>query len=226
MTPTTVAPAVRHDVSIALRGFDLPGRITIPSRPRGLVMLAHEAGRSGSDARDRVLTDRLLDLGFGTLELDLLAPHEVGTVDGQRDLDVLAVRLLVATRWLRAHESAGGQPVGYFGSLSGAAVALLAAAEDPAIGAVVARSGRLDLAGPCLPTVQAPTLLIVGGADSASREVNERAESSLRCAHELVLVPRATELFAEPGTFETAARLTGAWFVHHLRPNPTKGETT
>jgi putative phosphoribosyl transferase len=129
-----------------------------------------------------------------------------------------AQRLGAATEWARSDPNTAALPVGYFGASTGAGAALLAAARDPdRISAVVSRGGRPDLAGPALARVRAPTLLIVGGQDPVVVELNQHAAAQLQCAHELVVVPRATHLFEEPGTLDQAAELAGDWFAQHLR---------
>jgi putative phosphoribosyl transferase len=188
----------------------------VPDHTRGLVVFAHDAGSDGRNVGDRYVAACLRDLGFGTLLFDLLAPEESELRDPTIDLDVLAVRLLVVTRWLKAQADAGEHEIAYFGVRAGAAVALLAAAADPSIGAVVARGGRLDLIGRALREVRTPTLLVVGDADRATFVANERADAALTCAHDFKVVPRASELFVEPGALDASARLAGSWFLDHL----------
>jgi putative phosphoribosyl transferase len=216
MAAATLTPT-DEDVEITLRGFGLPGRLTVPDPALGLVVFAHDAGSDGRNLADRHVADRLRGLGFGTLRFDLRSRHETESEQPTFDLDLLAVRLLVATRWLRSHPAGRGREVAYFGARSGAAVALLAAAADPSVKAVVTRSGRLDLVASALPAVEAPTLLVVGGGDAVSQDVHERTMGALSCPHELVVIPRAGELFVEPGALDATARLAGAWFLRHLR---------
>jgi len=132
---------------------------------------------------------------------------------------LLARRLAGATDWLIRDPSTGGLRIGYFGASTGAAAALIAAAEHPErVAAVVSRGGRPDLAGVALGRVRAPTLLIVGGDDVVVIALNEDALHSLRCEKRLQIVPGATHLFEEPGTLEWAAQLARDWFVHYLAP--------
>jgi hypothetical protein len=222
VTAALLAPPVDLDVKISARGLELPGRLTVPEPARGLVVFARDVRSRGRALGDRHVAVRLRELGLGTLLFDLLAPGESAAGVDAVDLDVLAVRLLVATRWLRGH-LAGSCGVAYFGSRSGAAVALLAAAEDPSIAAVVVRGGRLDFVAPVLDTVRAATLLVVGDADPWTRDDNAQAASALTCDHELIVVPGATNRFVEPGALETSARLAGAWFLQHLPPT-TRGD--
>jgi putative phosphoribosyl transferase len=135
------------------------------------------------------------------------------------DIELLAARLQGAVRWLAAQPETGELAVGYFGASTGAAAALVAAAWGAEnVGAIVSRGGRPDLAGRYLSAVQAPTLLIVGGADDVVLELNEQALAQLRCPKELAVIPGATHLFEEPGTLEEVARLATGWFTRHLTP--------
>jgi dienelactone hydrolase len=139
------------------------------------------------------------------------------------DIDLLAARLVGTTDWLTQHPETRDLRVGYFGASTGAGAALVAAVERPfAVGAVVSRGGRPDLAGPVLARVQAPTLLIVGGNDTAVIAMNQAALAQLRCEKLLVIVPGATHLFAEPGALDEVARLACEWFERHLMPAATR----
>jgi putative phosphoribosyl transferase len=195
----------------------LPGDLIIPDRPRGIVLFAHGSGSGRRSPRNRLVAETLNRAGLATLLFDLLTPGEELDRANVFDIPLLARRLLAATRWLSERPEAGGVPVGYFGASTGAAAALWAAAESgPAVGAVVSRGGRPDLAGPRLPQVTAPTLLIVGGRDEQVLELNEEARELLGGPSELVVVPGATHLFEEPGALEEVARLATGWFVEHL----------
>jgi putative phosphoribosyl transferase len=154
------------------------------------------------------------------LLFDLLSPDEAIDRANVFDVELLAVRLLAATRWARKQPQCAGLRLGYFGASTGAAAALWAAAEDPAIGAVVSRGGRPDLASPRLGEVRAPALLIVGGDDTVVLGLNQEAATRLRCEHQIAVVRGATHLFEEPGTLEAAAELAQAWFVRHLSQVP------
>lgn len=189
----------------------------LPARPRGLVLFAHGSGSSRMSPRNRFVAQVLRDAEFGTFLLDLLTEREDvldrRTAEYRFDIDLLAARLSVATRWVRRQAGLDAVPIGYFGASTGAAAALVAAATAPAeIGAIVSRGGRPDLAGAHLRAVRAPTLLIVGGADTEVIMLNRRAMQELRAEHELVIVPGATHLFEEPGALEDVARLARDWF--------------
>jgi putative phosphoribosyl transferase len=196
----------------------------VPHRASGLVVFAHGSGSSRFSSRNKAVAESLHARGLGTLLLDLLTRSEelvdVQTREYRFDIDRLGTRVVLATDWLQNRQDLLPLPIGYFGASTGAAAALIAAAERPAVArAVVSRGGRPDLAGPALPNVQAPTLLIVGGNDEPVIDLNEDAMAQMQAAHvELEIVPGATHLFEEPGTLERVERLAGDWFLHYLRP--------
>ncbi len=208
-------------VRIAVPSAHLTGNLEVPSPARGLVVFAHGSGSSRHSPRNQFVARRLRDAGMATLLIDLLTPEEEALDLEQAhlrfDIAFLAGRLLAATDWARRQDSVRGLPLGYFGASTGAAAALLAAAErGKAIRAIVSRGGRPDLAGPALHRVVAPTLLIVGSADPEVLELNEAALAALRCEKELRIVPGASHLFPEPGALEQVAQLAAAWFRRHL----------
>jgi putative phosphoribosyl transferase len=203
--------------TITADGVRLPGDLTLPAAARGVVAFAHGSGSSRLSPRNLQVARRLNDSGLATLLFDLLTPDEAADRSNVFDIPLLADRLLAATRWLRGRADTRELPLGYFGASTGAAAALWAAAEpDSGVAAVVSRGGRPDLAGPRLGLVDAPTLLVVGGADDVVLELNRRALEELRCERDLVVVPGATHLFEEPGALERVADLASAWFVEHL----------
>ena len=214
---------VDEEVEISLRNFALPGRLTVPAEPHGVVVLVNESRGSGSDARDRLVADRFLSASLGTLRLDLIGPEEAQASAplSVLDLDVLAVRLLVVTRWLSAQPSSLGCRVGYFGVGSGAAIALLAAAEAPAIGAVVSRAGRLEPVMSNVNRIGIPTLFVVGDARTASDQA-ERACVALRGPAEVTVVPGAEDLSAKSGASEAAVEVACVWFLRYLRSVPRR----
>ncbi|MFC9930588.1 phosphoribosyltransferase family protein [Streptomyces sp. NPDC127190] len=198
----------------------LRGRLTVPEGASGVVVFAHGSGSSRHSPRNRFVADVLNRAGLGTLLFDLLTEEEETDRANVFDTGLLAGRLTEATGWLREQPEAAGLAVGYFGASTGAAAALWAAAEPEArIGAVVSRGGRPDLAGPRLPAVTAPTLLIVGGRDELVLDLNREAQARLRCENRLAVVPGATHLFEEPGTLEQAAGLARDWFTDHMAPH-------
>jgi len=201
----------------------LTGDLTLPADARGVVVFAHGSGSSRHSPRNVAVARALNAAGLGTLLIDLLTEAEEGDRRNVFDIPLLAGRLRAATEWLATRPRLGGLRVGYFGASTGAAAALLAAAEEgPAVGAVVSRGGRPDLAGEALRDVTAPTLLSVGGADREVLRLNEQAAQQLRCVHRLAVVPGAGHLFAEPGTLEAVAELSVNWFTEHLPARPAQ----
>jgi putative phosphoribosyl transferase len=197
----------------------LGGFLTVPPGATGAVAFAHGSGSGRFSPRNQFVAGALQQAGLATLLLDLLDEEEAADRSKVFDILLLAERLQLAAHWLAQEPETAALRLGYFGASTGAGAALVAAAQGPeAVGAVVSRGGRPDLAGDYLPAVQAPTLLIVGGHDDVVIELNERALGQLRCPKELVIVPGATHLFEEPGTLEEVARLARDWFVRHLAP--------
>jgi dienelactone hydrolase len=201
----------------------LEGNLSLPEEARGVVLFAHGSGSSRLSPRNRHVA-RLLNEGkLATLLIDLLTRDEeaidLRTGHLRFDIGLLAERLVGATDWLVRHPDTRQLRVGHFGASTGAAAALVAAAERPeVVAAIVSRGGRPDLAGPALARVEAPTLLIVGGNDIPVIELNRQALAQLRCEKRLVIVPGATHLFEEPGTLDEVARLAREWFERHLAP--------
>ena len=216
-------PVVRTVEIEADPGITLTGDLQLPEPATGLVLFAHGSGSSRLSPRNRQVADALNRRGLATLLFDLLSDEEAADRAKVFDIELLATRLVAATRWAQEHEAIGELPLGYFGASTGAAAALSAAAAlGNDIGAVVSRGGRPDLASG-LDKVRAPTLLIVGGADWQVLELNEQAASQLRCEHDLAVVPGATHLFEEPGALERVSELASHWFLAHLgvrKPSP------
>src|SRR6266700_2586857 len=198
----------------------LSGNLTVPEKAVALVLFAHGSGSSRYSPRNQFVARTLNDAGLATLLFDLLTPDEeaidMRTREHRFNIGMLAERLVHATRWAKQQDETRDLRIGYFGSSTGAAAALVAAAELPQdVGAVVSREGRPDLAGDALPKVQAPTLLIVGGNDDIVIELNEQARDRMRCEVKLEIVPGATHLFEEPGALEQVAKLASDWFLLH-----------
>jgi dienelactone hydrolase len=210
-----------QEVRIPAGGLMLEGTLAVPREAGGMVLFVHGSGSSRQSPRNRLVARILNDAGMATLLFDLLSREEesfdAATAHLRFDIDLLARRLAAATEWIRSHAAVCGLRIGYFGSSTGGGAALVAAAEHPEIiGAVVSRGGRPDLAGSSLESVEAPTLLIVGGADDVVIELNRKAMSRMHCIVKLDLVPGATHLFAEPGALESVAALARDWFARHL----------
>jgi putative phosphoribosyl transferase len=204
------------DVSVPPLG--LAGTLDVAKDARGLVVFAHGSGSSRFSPRNMAVARALNGRGFCTLLFDLLTPQEEADRANVFDIALLAERLVDAVQWLsREQQSVAKLPIGLFGASTGAAAALVAAARLPErISAVVSRGGRPDLAGDALSMVQAPTLLIVGGADDGVIELNEAALRHLRALKALEIVPGATHLFPEPGAMEAVIELAIGWFERHL----------
>lgn len=199
----------------------LEGNLNIPENARGVVLFAHGSGSSRHSPRNQYVAGVLQNAGFATLLIDLLTPREeaedMHTARLRFDIPLLSQRVAGATNWLTTNPSTAELKIGYFGASTGAAAALVAAAELPLlVGAVVSRGGRPDLAGSCLTSILTPTLLIVGGNDPQVIELNRMAFSLLRGPKELEIVPGATHLFEEPGTLEKVAQLASEWFTRYL----------
>jgi dienelactone hydrolase len=213
---------VSTEVRVSTGDAVLDGDLVLPAGASGVVVFAHGSGSGRRSPRNRWVARELNEAGLGTLLIDLLTPAEerIDRLAAQHrfDIDLLARRLIGGIDWLRREEPTASLRIGLFGASTGAAAALVAAAERAdTVGAVVSRGGRPDLAGPALARVHAPTLLIVGGADAQVLELNQHALRLLGASErELVVVPGATHLFEEPGALERVARLAADWFARHL----------
>jgi putative phosphoribosyl transferase len=215
----TSVKGMERQVEIPAAGRRLSGILTVPADAKGVVAFAHGSGSGRFSPRNQFVARVLQEGGLATLLLDLLEAEEAEDRRKVFDIELLAERLQSAADWLSQEPATRSLRVGYFGASTGAGAALVAAARKPAaVGAVVSRGGRPDLAADDLPAVQAPTLLIVGGKDDVVLELNRRALRLLRCPKELVIVPGATHLFEEPGTLEEVARLAKQWFLRNLVP--------
>jgi len=209
------------EVRIQAEHAVLSGNLTIPENAIALVLFAHGSGSSRHSPRNRFVARTLNDARLGTLLFDLLTREEEAfdlyTREHRFNIALLAQRLVHATKWAKQQEETRDLRMGYFGSSTGGAAALVAATELPQdIGAVVSRGGRPDLAGDALPKVEATTLLIVGGNDDIVIELNEMARDQMKCEVKLEIVPGASHLFEEPGALEKVAELASDWFVSHL----------
>ena len=212
--------SAQTDIEIPLAGVRLKGILGRPLSPTGVVVFAHGSGSGRLSVRNQFVAASLQGEGFATVLFDLLTAEEEASERVTRhlrfDIPLLAGRLLGVTRWLQHVPWLAPLPIGYFGASTGAAAALVAAAQLP-VNAVVSRGGRPDLAGASLSLVRAPTLLIVGGEDTEVLALNRHALAMMICEKALSIVPGATHLFEEPGTLQEATRLADAWFKHHLR---------
>ncbi len=211
------APSMDREVVINDGDVVLPGRLEAPAGAVGVVLFAHGSGSSRHSPRNKAMARAFRSNGLGTLLFDLLTPEESGDRRNVFDIELLGTRLLCASEWIRREPESAALACGYFGASTGGGAALWAAgAPGNDVRAVVSRGGRPDLAGPRLPAVRCPTLLIVGGADSDVLELNRAAASQLRCPHRLAVVPGAGHLFEEPGALKGVAKLAIDWFAEHL----------
>lgn len=205
-----------ESVTLRIAGTQLTGDLAMPDEAAGLVLFAHGSGSSRHSPRNQAVAAQLNDRGFGTLLLDLLTPAEDQTDEVTHehrfDIALLAHRLSGAADWLAAR--ATDLPLGLFGASTGAAAALITAAERPElVRAVVSRGGRPDLADGALADVRAPVLLLVGGRDDIVIKLNEEAAEQLTAPHELRVIPGATHLFPEPGALEEVGAAAADWFT-------------
>jgi putative phosphoribosyl transferase len=205
------------EVTLDVGPVSVGGTLTLPDSARGLVVFAHGSGSSRFSPRNRQVAEQLNEQALGTLLIDLLTAEEeqvdLRTAELRFDISLLAERVVGAVDW--ADER--GLPIGAFGASTGAAAALVAAAERPQlVRAVVSRGGRPDLAGDALPRVEAPTLLIVGGNDQAVLDLNRQAMDQMRAETRLEIVPGASHLFEEPGALDEVVRLARDWFLETL----------
>jgi len=206
-------------VHVTIGPITLDGNLLVPSGATGIVLFAHGSGSSRFSSRNRYVASVLREANLGTLLIDLLTPREEQrdniTAELRFNIGMLADRLVGTAEWLRGQHA--NAKIGLFGASTGGGAALVAAAERPElIHAVVSRGGRPDLAGPALPRVEAPTLLIVGGDDVPVIAMNRDAYDQMRCERRMEIVPGATHLFEEPGTLEKVAELARDWFKTYL----------
>jgi putative phosphoribosyl transferase len=212
--------AIDQPVRIAAK-VTLDGDLTLPEGAMGLVVFAHGSGSSRHSTRNRAVAHALQRRGFATLLLDLLTREEE-LIDEQTreyrfDVDLLARRVVTATDWAESNPNLHHLPLGYFGASTGAAAALIAAAERPDnVRAIVSRGGRPDLAGDALARVTAPTRLVVGENEDGVIDLNRDAMHRMRATVQLEIVPGATHLFEEPGALERVSELAAEWFDRHL----------
>ena len=215
--------AYSNEIRVPAGAVELEGELIIPAGATGIVIFAHGSGSSRFSPRNKFVAEKIRDRGVGTLLFDLLTPDEEAIDQYTRhlrfDIGMLAGRLEAAARWLLTTEEGQGRSIGFFGSSTGGAAALVAAARiGNRTGAVVSRGGRPDLAADALSRVTAPTLLIVGEFDDVVIKLNREAFDRLTCEKHMEIIPGATHLFEEPGTLEKVADIAAAWFSGHLIP--------
>jgi putative phosphoribosyl transferase len=217
--------AIEHArVTVDVDSVRLEGDLSVPTAAKGAVLFAHGSGSSRHSPRNRYVADVLNEGGLATLLIDLLTEDEqqvdLQTAHLRFDIPFLSRRLEAITDWLANHREMRDLKIGHFGASTGAAAALMAAADLPyRVCAVVSRGGRPDLAGAALARVEAPTLLLVGGADTVVLDLNRKAMALLRCDKQLQIIPGAGHLFEEPGALKKVAALARDWFLEKL-PGP------
>jgi putative phosphoribosyl transferase len=222
MNRTPSPAAVESEVGIPVGRVGLIGDLSIAEGSQGIVVFAHGSGSGRHSPRNRFVAGRLQAAGLATLLVDLLTEEEEEvdehTAHLRFDIGMLAERLVGICDWLGDDDRTADLAVGYFGASTGGGAALVAAAQQPErVAAVVSRGGRPDLAGAALPSVRAPTLLIVGSRDEVVLRLNEDALKRLGARRkDLIVVPGATHLFEEPGKLEVVAQLAAEWFTRHL----------
>lgn len=212
---------VGKPVHVSVDSAVIEGNLSIPKGAEGIVLFAHGAGSSRHSPRNNFVAEELCEGGLATLLIDLLTPEEKDIDRRTRrirfDIDRLAERVIGVTNWLQEPPETDGLNIGIFGSSTGAAAALIAAAEQAdVVKAVVSRGGRVDMAEAVLDEVEAPTLFIVGGKDFQVLDLNRQALAQLETEKELEVIPGAGHLFEEPGALNEVARLAREWFQHHL----------
>jgi len=205
----------RSPREVTIPPLGLPGLLRLPEDAIGIVAFAHGSGSSRLSRRNNYVAEALGTARLATLLFDLLDDEEAEDRRNVFDIPLLAARLAAAADWLSTNDATAHLPIGFFGASTGAAAALVAAAENARISAVVSRGGRPDLAMESLRRVRAATLLIVGGLDHQVLELNRQAFAALRCEKELRVVPGATHLFEEPGALDVVVELTRRWFEAH-----------
>jgi putative phosphoribosyl transferase len=214
-----------EELKIKVEGGHVGGTLTVPTDAQGIVIFAHGSGSSRFSPRNRLVAGTLQQSGFATLLMDLLTEFEEAidnqTAELRFDIPFLGWRLAAVTNWVRQQPQIGDLSAGYFGASTGAAAALVAAADRDDIGAIVSRGGRPDLAGSALKRVTAPTLLLVGEKDTEVIRLNRLAAAQMRAKHKVEIVPGATHLFEEPGTLEVVAERASEWFHEWL----TRGQS-
>ncbi|KAH7725927.1 dienelactone hydrolase-like enzyme [Aphelenchoides avenae] len=218
-----------EDTTLSLKSVEVKALLTIPDNARGVVIFAHGSGSGTIQVnphpvkcpRNQQMAAVLNEAGFATILMDLLTQKEDEvdryTREFRFNIPMLAKRMVEATDWVRQQSDIGHMPVGYFGASTGAAAALIAAAERDDVQAAVSRGGRPDLAGKWLPDVRSATILLVGGHDYDVIEMNKSAYAQLTCTKKLEIVPGATHLFEEPGTLEQVIRIATKWFEEYMK---------
>ena len=207
-----------NSVQIRIDDVSLEGILEIPDGARGLVIFSHGSGSSRLSTRNNYVAGVIREQGYGTLLFDLLTEEEDRLRENRFDIPLLTERLVDVTRWLGTKNSTAGLNLGYFGSSTGAASALHAAAQLPGeIGAIVSRGGRVDLASNVIDSITMPTLFIVGGADTQVLELNREVFELLPCEKSFHVIEGAGHLFERDEELEEVANVAANWFANQLQ---------
>lgn len=206
------------ELNIPANGVMLKGNLNVPDNAKGLVIFSHGSGSSRLSPRNKFVAGTLVANSFATLLFDLLTEEEDLNYERRFDIGLLTRRLISVSHWIHNQSEYNNWNIGFFGSSTGAASALAAAASIGAdtVKAVVLRGGRPDLATKALKKVKSPTLLLVGGLDTQVIKLNQEAYDKLNCIKELTIIPGATHLFEEAGKLEQVTRLANDWFLKYL----------
>lgn len=204
-------------IKIFTNDIKLEGILNLPAKAKSIVLFAHGSGSDRFSPRNTFVARVLQEADIGTLLFDLLTKEEDALYENRFNIDLLAERLIAATKWVLTNPETKNLRIGYFGASTGAAAALQASTKIPSVFAIVSRGGRPDLAKNYLPKVKAPVLLIVGEYDEAVIELNKEAYDKIKAEKKLVIVPKATHLFEEPGALEEVAKLAKDWFLKYLK---------
>ena len=205
------------EIEIQIDSISLKGNLRLVDNSKGMILFSHGSGSSRLSTRNNYVADLLFEQGFSSLLFDLLTEREDLTYENRFNIELLTKRLLKVTKWISIYKETKHLPIGYFGSSTGAASALSAAAQlDKSIKAIVSRGGRPDLAMKILHKIKIPTLLLVGGNDHMVIELNKKAQAEIRGICELKVIEGASHLFSEPGKLEIVAKQTSNWFDKYL----------
>jgi len=205
------------EIEIQLDSISLKGNLRLADNSKGIILFSHGSGSSRLSTRNNYVANLLFEQGFSSLLFDLLTEQEDLTYENRFNIELLTKRLLKVTKWISIYKETKHLPIGYFGSSTGAASALSAAAQsDERVKAIVSRGGRPDLAIKILYKIKIPTLLLVGGNDHMVIELNKKAHAEISGICELKIIDGASHLFSESGKLEIVAEQTSNWFDKYL----------
>jgi putative phosphoribosyl transferase len=206
----------KRDVKIPAGNRYLEGRLVVPGNARAIIVFAHGSGSGRFSPRNAMVAHKLRPAGFGTLLFDMMSAMEEKDPLRRTDIGLMSDRLQTVTQWIGQQPGAQGLPTGYFGSSTGAAVAVAAALSSQKPYAIVSRGGRIDLVNELLPRLDTPIQLIAGEKDPEVLALNRAAYPQIRAVKKLSVIHDASHLFEEPGCMEKVAQLATEWFTRHL----------